>query len=286
MFRSALVVAGVCLASLLATFGSAVAAPTEVEGAAGGGLAAWAFTAPNTPQFSFWYVSTQDYLLQVGGISGTAFKRLELSYAQQWINAPMVGNALALNSHLGQSIIGAKYLLVDANPHNAVPSIAVGLQAKNAYGQIVQYLKSEGAISSASGVDFYLAATKTVKLGSVPVVLDSTFRVTKANQFGLLGFGGGSNGHNGYQLEPEFSVGAFVAANVAIGGEYRYSPNNISSAVAGIQEQSKWDIFAALFLNSHFALTAAYLNLGQVGPRLPTMTPNQQGLYLQAQGAF
>ena len=214
------------------------------------------------------------------------FKRLEFSYAQQWINAPEVASALALNSHLGQSIMGAKYVVVEANPHNALPAIAVGVQAKNAYGQIVGYLKSAGAIGSTSGVDFYLAATKTIKVGSVPVVLDGTLRETKANQFGLLGFGGGSYGHNAYQLEPEFSAGAFVASNVAIGGEYRYSPNNISSGVAGIQEQAKWDIFAALFLNSHFALTGAYVNLGQIGPKLPSMTPNQQGLYLQVQGSF
>jgi hypothetical protein len=42
-----------------------------------------------------------------------------------------------------------------------------------------------------------------------------------------------------------------------VGGEYRYSPNNISSALAGIQERSKWGIFAALFLNSHFALSSS-----------------------------
>ena len=47
------------------------------------------------------------------------------------------------------------------------------------------------------------------------VVLDATLRATKANQMGVLGFGGGTiNGNNGYKWRPEFSAGVFVADNV------------------------------------------------------------------------
>ena len=73
MFRSALVVAAGCLALLFVTLRPAVAVPTEVEGTAGGGLAAWAFTAPNTPQFSYWYVGTQDCCCKLGEVSGLRY---------------------------------------------------------------------------------------------------------------------------------------------------------------------------------------------------------------------
>jgi hypothetical protein len=285
VFRKTLLTAGLCAAVLFAAAARADAIPTEIEGAAGGGLSAWALTAP-TAELSYWYYGAQDITLQNASISGTLFKKLELSYANPWLNYPNVGNALNISSHVGETIYGAKYQFLAPDPKKAMPALALGVQVKNAYGQLPTTLKAIGAINSTSGVDFYLAATDLVKFAGTTWVLDGTFRATDANQFGLLGFGGGTiGGHNGYSLEPEFALDAFVAPDVVVGGEYRFAPNNISPAVLGIQEGGKFDFHAA-FMAKNFALTAAYLNLSQVGPNpsvLPANTPNQQGLYLQAQ---
>ena len=121
-------------------------------------------------------------------------------------------------------------------------------------------------------------------------MLNGTLRATKANQFGLLGFGGGTlKADNKYKIEPEVSAGVFLAENVVLGAEYRAKPNNISSAAFGIQEGGAWDLFMAYFVNKNMAITAAYANLGQVGPSrsaVSTMAAKQDGTYLQLQVNF
>lgn len=52
---------------------------------------------------------------------------------------------------------------------------------------------------SADGVDFYIAGTKLLLAESL--LLNATVRATKANQFGLLGFGGDQNGGYSAQFE-------------------------------------------------------------------------------------
>jgi len=284
--RRVILAASLCLAACSLVGARADAAPTEVEGAAGGGLTPWAIEAPDSPQLSYWYVSTQDVLLQAAGVSGTVLKRLELSFGDQWLAYPNAGNALGLSEHLAQSVIGAKFALVESDAARSRPAIAIGVQVKNVSGPIVDTLRADNAISSTSGIDYYLAVTEVTKIAGTTVVADATLRATRANQFGLLGFGGGANGHNAYAFEPEFSLGAYLTPQVVFGGEYRFAPNNISAAVYGIREQSKFDIFTSYLPNKRFALTAAYLNLGQVGPVLPLNAANQQGFYLQVQSTY
>ncbi len=75
---------------------------------------------------------------------------------------------------------------------------------------------------SASGTDFYLAAPKLSLAQSLLVVV--TLRETKANQLGILGFGGASTtirdagrGLCGLSHQPKFAVGA----------GYRTRPSNL-----------------------------------------------------------
>ncbi len=82
-----------------------------------------------------------------------------------------------------------------------------------------------GLNASTSGTDFYVAATKLfLKQG---VLVNGTLRATKANQNGLLGFGGNNN--TSYELMPEFSVAKMLRDNLAIGAEYRFMPNNLKT---------------------------------------------------------
>lgn len=72
----------------------------------------------------------------------------------------------------------------------------------NEQGDIV---RAVGAVSN-SGTDFYLCATKLLLAQSL--LLNGMLRFTKANQFGLLGFGGDKS--NGYKPEFESSVALSV----------------------------------------------------------------------------
>jgi hypothetical protein len=278
--------------------GMAQAAVTQVEGSAGGGLVPWALLHPQGPLASYTYVNVNDYSIQGFAVGGTIANRVELSFAHQMVNAPTVANALTgigawgtVDNRITQDVLGLKVKLLDMGKDDAVPQVAVGMQVKHANGKIVDILKNAGYIDGTSGTDWYVAATKFVTIGGKKVVLDGTLRATKANQMGVLGFGGGSlNGNNGYKWRPELSAGVFVADNVVFGGEYRAKPNNMrNDAMFGFKEEAAWDIFIAYFVNKNMAITAAYANLGQVGPaqaQVSTMAKKQDGLYLQLQANF
>lgn len=277
---------------IAASFGSgmAQAAVTNVEGSAGGGLVPWALMHPQGPLVSYTHVDVNDYKIQSVAVAGTIANMVELSLAKQMVNAPAVGTALGLNNRIDMTTFGAKVKLVDMGKDNAIPQIAIGVQSKSTSGAIIDALKTAGAISGKSGTDWYAAATKFVTIGGNKVVLDGTLRATKANQMGVLGFGGGTiNNNNNYKLMPEVSAGVFVADNVVLGAEYRAKPNNIGKAAFGIQENGAWDIFMAYFVSKNMAITAAYANLGQVGPSrtaVPAMAAKQDGLYVQLQANF
>ena len=126
---------------------------------------------------------------------------------------------------------------------------------------------------SAEGVDYYLAATKLFLNQSL--VVDATLRYTKANQTGILGFGG--DRRDAYSPQFEGSAGYLVTRHFVVGAEYRTKPSNL-----GFAKESNWsDLFAAYAFNSHLSLTAAYVDLGSIAT-----FENQRGLYLSLQAGF
>ncbi|WP_250437033.1 DUF3034 family protein [Caballeronia sp. ATUFL_F2_KS9A] len=254
---------------------------SEVEGAAGGGLTPWAViggygTARQLGANAHGtYIRTQDYALGTWGLTVGVANRVELSLARQSFDTRDAGAKLGLgeNFKFNQNIFGVKVrLLGDAvlDQDTWIPQIAAGLQFKhNEQGDIV---KAVGAASN-SGTDFYLSATKLLLAQSL--LLNGTLRFTKANQFGLLGFGGDKS--NAYHPEFESSVAYLLTKNVAIGGEYRMKPNNLSFA----REQDAYDAFVAWAPNKHVSLTAAYVALGDIAT-----VKNQRGLYVSMQAGF
>jgi hypothetical protein len=254
---------------------------SEVEGAAGGGLTPWAViggygTASQLGANAHGtYIRTQDYALGTWGVTVGVANRVELSLARQSFDTRDVGAQLGLgeNFKFNQNIFGVKVrVLGDAvlDQDTWIPQIAAGLQFKhNEQGDIV---KAVGAASN-SGTDFYLTATKLLLAQSL--LLNGTLRFTKANQFGLLGFGGDKS--NAYHAEFESSIAYLVSKNVAVGGEYRMKPNNLSFA----REQDAYDAFVAWAPNKHVSLTAAYVALGDIAT-----AKNQHGFYVSLQAGF
>lgn len=278
---------------LVVLFGvnQARAATTDIEGAAGGGLVPMALMHPQGPLISYTTLDTQDYGIQSFAVGGSILDRVEISLGHMAVNAPTVGSALALDRHIHMNTLGLKVKVLDMS--DSTPQVAIGLQAKNSSGAILDFLKTANAISGTSGTDLYIAATKVVTIGGKAVALNGVLRGTKANTMGVLGFGGGTvaGGKTSYSWNPEVSAGMFLTDTVIAGGEYRAKPDNISNTVGGfgIKEECAYSLFVAYLPNKNMAVTAAYINLGQVGPSqaaVPAMSNKQDGISLRMQANF
>ena len=254
---------------------------SQVEGAAGGGLVPWAVIggydtggqwAANVHATR---VETQAFGLDTYGVAVGVNDRLELTLARQIFDTKAAGATLGLGQDFKfkQNIVGAKVRVMgDAvlDSDTWMPQISVGIQYKqNEQGDIV---RAVGAMKD-SGTDFYVSATKLF-LGQ-GLLLNGTLRMTKANQFGLLGFGGPNS--NSYKPQAELSAAYLLSRSVAVGAEYRPKPNNLAFA----REQAAKDIFIAWAPTKNFSLTGAYVDLGDIAT-----VRNQHGWYLSGQAGF
>lgn len=264
---------------------------TSIDGAAGGGLTPWAVIGSNATEGQWGatatasVVSTRNYAMQVQGLLLAYDDRAELSYARQDFATGATGRALGMPGlHLKMDVIGAKVrLLGDAilESDSWVPQLAAGAEMKRTdAGALKPTLQALGARTN--GFDVYLSATKLFLAQGV--LVNGTLRATKANQNGLLGFGG--TAHDRYRLEPEFSVAWLVNRKLAAGAEYRRKPDNLNPSVlgAGLKEDDWWDVFAAWAPFRNLSLTVAYVQLGHIVPAVATK--RQDGGYLSAQLAF
>ena len=254
---------------------------SNVEGAGGGGIATWALiTGYETPEgiggnVHATYVHVPDYSLRSYGAAVGIYDRFEVSVARQDFDTGPTGAALGLGRGFtfNQMIYGAKVRLAgDAiyDQDKLTPQISAGVQVKhNEDGAIVHAVGGEHA----TGVDVYVAATKLLLDQSV--LLNGTVRLTKANQTGLLGFGGDQK--SGYSPQFEGSVGYLVNRHLVFGAEYRTKPSNLGFA----KEDDWFDVYAAYALNKHLSLTVAYADLGDIAT-----FKNQNGVYLSLQAGF
>lgn len=254
---------------------------SQVEGAAGGGLTPWAViggygTSDQIGASAFYTrVDVQDYHLDGAGALIGFLDRIELSIARQQFNTEGVGDALGLGRGFTfrQDIFGLKVKVAgDAvlEQDSWLPQIAVGVQFKKNDQRAV--LSAIGARDD-QGIDFYASATKLYL--SQSILANLTLRFTKANQIGLLGFGGDLN--DSYKPQLEGSIAWLLSRNLAVGAEYRMKPNNL-----GIAEEDDWfDIFLAWAPTKHVSVTVAYADLGNI-----VIRDNQRGWYGSVQIGF
>ncbi|HET7301448.1 MAG TPA: DUF3034 family protein [Oleiagrimonas sp.] len=254
---------------------------TEIGGAAGGGLTPWAviggyetsdqiganafYTRVNLPAYHL-----DDYGAMVG-----FYNRVELSVAKQRFNTEKVGDALGLGDGFTfeQTVIGVKVRLFGdlvLDQGNWMPQVSIGAQhKKNNQEAVVKFVGAKRA----EGTDYYISATKLFL--SQSLLANVTLRFTKANQIGILGFGGDKN--NSYKPELEGSLAYLLSRHWAIGTEYRQKPNNL-----GIAKEDDWyDAFVAWAPNKHVSVTLAYANLGNI-----VIKDHQRGLYASVQVGF
>jgi hypothetical protein len=254
---------------------------SNIEGAGGGGLATWALiTGYGTRDgisvnAHYTYVGLSDYHLKSPGIAIGLFDRVEISYAYQAFDTEKTGAALGLGQGytFHQNILGAKVKLFGDAVYDQDawwPQLAAGVQYKsNDRGAVIAFIGGK----SDEGVDFYLTGTKLFLEQSL--LVNVTLRETKANQFGILGFGGDK--HDNYSTQFEGSAAYLLSRKFAIGAEFRTKPDNLSIA----REDNAFDVFAAYFITKNVSATVAYVNLGNI-----VIHDNQQGVYLSLQAGL
>ncbi|WP_417656022.1 DUF3034 family protein [Pseudidiomarina aestuarii] len=247
---------------------------TSIEGSAGGGIVPWA-TLSSYAEEGQWgataavtEVSVDDFRLSVLGVSLSYDNRIELSAAKQTFDLSTIGGELK------QDVFGVKYRVAGDLIYGDLPQFSVGLQHKR---NRTFALPSAVGAQSDSGTDYYLSAAKVWLDGPFhrTWLANITLRATKANQIGLLGFGGDQN--DDYELQPEVAVGMFINRNWAVGAEYRTKPDNL-----GFAEEHDWyDIFVAYFPTKSVSVVAAYADLDSIAG-----LADQTGWYLSLQATF
>ncbi len=259
----------------------ATAGLIQIEGAGGGGLAPWALITGYGTRDAVGAsvhgtaVRVTNFTLSTLGVAVGLYDRLELSYARQFFDTGATGRALGLGGgyQFSQDVYGAKLRLFGdgvLDQDSWVPQVAAGVQYKvNNRGAVLHAI---GARSD-QGADFYVAATKLFLAQSL--LLNATMRLTRANQIGILGFGGDRN--NAYRPEFEGSVAVLLSRNVAVGAEYRTKPNNLRFA----QESDWYDAFVTWLPIKAISATLAYVNLGSIATR-----KHQEGIYASIQLGF
>lgn len=254
---------------------------TQLEGSAGGGLTPWAFIGSYATEDQiganafFTNVKTSDYNLHSTGFLVGFYDRLELSFAHQVFDTRDLGSTLGLGQgfKLKQNVLGLKVRLfgnglLDQDTWH--PQVSIGLQyKKHDQGKVV---KSVGARSD-DGVDIYLATSKIFL--AQRLLTNLTLRASRANQLGILGFGGDAGNH--YEIMPEFSIAYLINRKVVVGTEYRFKPDNLKVA----KEDDWFDVFIAWAPTKNFSLTLAYAHLGNI-----VFNDNQNSVYSSIQVGF
>lgn len=296
MRRPALLIAALLAAPAWAQSGGKLlltGGVSSIDGAAGGGLTPWALTgsyatAGEVGGTAFvTRASTGNYGLWTYGAALSVHDRFELSIARQDLDTRSNLAPLGLDGlHLKQDIVAAKVRVAgDAvlDSDTWMPQIAIGLEHKRAHVGALGPTLYGPLGAKDSGTDFYVSATKLFLAQGVLVNL--TLRATKANQNGLLGFGGAQG--SGMKIQPEMSIAKLLAKNLAIGVEFRAKPDNLHESVLGsgaLKEDDWKDVFIAWAPSKHVSFTAAWVDLGRIAPAV--QPKRQRGGYLSAQFAF
>lgn len=255
-----------------------------IEGAAGGGLVPWATITGNgsANQVGGTAYATRvqmpsHYRLDVVGASVGWHDKVELSLAR-WsfgLADTVPGKTIEMK------VLGGKVKLMGDAVYDQdvwLPQVSVGAQYK--INEDEDLVKSLGAKSS-RGLDLYGTATK-VWLGAAAgrnVIGSFTARLTKANQFGLVGFGGPAR--SSHLLKLEGSLGLMLRDDLVLGAEFRNKPNNLSlgdAATDSLREESAKDVFLAWFPCRGGSVTAAWTSLGNIVGKSA-----QNGWYLSGQ---
>ncbi|MDH0141715.1 DUF3034 family protein [Aquipseudomonas alcaligenes] len=261
---------------LLATGGA-----TSIDGAAGGGILPWAVIAGYGEEGEWGgssfltRVETGDYRLDVGGLALSYGNRVELSYARQRFDLGTLARDLNLpDNSLSQDILGLKLRLFGDLIYDRLPQVSLGIEHKRQ-----RDFRVPGLVGAERDEDSeaYLAASRLLLGGAFGynLLLSGNLRYSRANELGLLGFGG--DRRDKHSVLKEGAIAVLLNPRWVVGVEYREKPDNL-----GFAGESDWsDLFVGYFPNKHLSVVLAYARLGEIAG-----LDNQDGVYLSLQGSF
>lgn len=261
---------------LLATGGA-----TSIDGAAGGGILPWAVIAGYGEEGEWGgssfltRVETGDYRLDAGGLALSYGNRVELSYGRQRFDLGTLARDLNLpDNSLSQDIIGLKLRLFGDLIYDRLPQVSLGIEHKRQ-----KDFRVPGLVGAERDEDSeaYLAASRLLLGGAFGynLLLNGNLRYSRANELGLLGFGG--DRRDKHSVLKEGAVAVLLNPRWVVGVEYREKPDNL-----GFAGESDWsDLFVGYFPNKHLSVVLAYARLGEIAG-----LDNQDGVYLSLQGSF
>ena len=254
---------------------------SSIEGGAGGGIIPWAVLAGYGEQGEWGgnafatHVDLPDYTLDVVGAAASYGNRVELSYAHQRFDLGSLDSKLNLpEDNLTQDIFGVKVRLFGDLIYDQLPQVSAGLEYKHQNDFLIPSLVGAKRDSDVEG---YVTASRLF-MGAAfgyNVVVNAGLRYSRANETGLMGFGGDRRDTRSVLKEG----GAAILFNPhwALGMDYREKPDNLSFA-----GESDWaDLFVGYFPNKHLSVVLAYAKLGEIAT-----LENQNGAYLSIQGSF
>ncbi|HKQ12190.1 MAG TPA: DUF3034 family protein [Steroidobacteraceae bacterium] len=265
---------------------------STVEGAGGGGLTPWALITGYGSSES-WGANThvtgialRDFDFSSAGVGIGIRDRVELSFSRQRLE----GTDGALDGlSVSQDVIGAKLRIFGDAVYaqdSWAPQVAIGVLAKHNRG-----IRADARIgapdlvsveqldaSNEDDIDYYASATKIWLAQGL--LVNATVRYTRANQFGLLGFGGDLEDEA--TIQGEATLAYLFRRKVAIGVEYRTRDRHLSVD----DESAAWDALVAWTPNRHVSIVAAYANLSSIAAPLTGQSADQAGAYLSAQVGF
>jgi hypothetical protein len=264
----------------------------DVDGVGGAGLVPWALITGYGTADSwganahYTAVQLRDFRLRSYGAAIGALDRIEVSATKDQFD--VTGTALNGLS-VAQHIYGLKVRVFgDAvyDQDSWVPQTAVGVEYKKnsgisnsaAVGLTGLSSPTQLGAQSDTGTDWYVNATKVYLAQSL--LVNATIRFTKANEFGLLGFGGDRS--NSRSAEFETTIAYILNRKLAIGAEYREKPHNLSID----NERAAWDVFAAWTASRNISIVGAFVSLGSILAPVTGVSRDQNGAYLSLQVGF
>ena len=246
---------------------------SSISGGGGGGLIPWASlsglaTREQRSVVGFMtHADVDDFTLDVKGVALNLNNRIEFSVAKQDFTIK------ANDAQISQDKYGLKVKVAGDLIFGVLPQITAGVEKSQLDDPSTA--RALGARKD-DGVDVYASMAKAWIDGPLhrTSLLNINLRATKANQYGLLGYGGDDQGR---QIMVEAAAAIFLNRSIAVGLEYRQKPDNLQASI----EEDASDLFIAWFPNKHLSFTAAYVRLGDIAG-----AQNQNGFYFSIQGAL
>jgi hypothetical protein len=264
---------------------------STLDGAGGGALAPMALITGYGTSNSWGAnvhvsgLAFDDLTVQSMGVGIGILDRFEISAAR--LSARFTDTVLE-DLEADVDVVGVKVRVIgDAvyGQGSPLPQIALGAQLKRHRGfdnspapfDALATPRQVGALKD-EDVEFFIAATKLSFERSVLINVD--VRYSRANQFGLLGFGGDREPDRTFGVEA--TLGILLSRTLVVGAEYRMRPENLSVD----REEDAWDAFLAWAPSRAVSFVVGYANIGTLLTPVTSSDARQDGAYISVQAGF